>query len=106
MADYVQVTTTTDSRETAADLGRSAVEAQLAASAQVVGPVATIYRHNGDVLDGEEWSVLLKTTEAQYGALEKHLVDHHPYDSPEVTATPIVRGVTSYLDWISRVTQN
>ena len=45
MADYLLVSTTTDSREAGVELARSAVAAKLAANAHVAGPVASFFWH-------------------------------------------------------------
>jgi periplasmic divalent cation tolerance protein len=83
-------------------LARSAVRAKLAASAQVHGPVASVFWHLEEFGEGEEWQVWLKTTTAQYPQLERHLIDEHPWDNPEVTAVPIVEGSARYLEWLSQ----
>jgi periplasmic divalent cation tolerance protein len=102
MTDYVQVSTTADSREVAMDLARSAVQSKLAASAQIYGPVASVFWHLGEFGEGEEWQVWLKTTAAQYPQLERRLIERHPWENPEVTAVPIVEGAARYLEWLSR----
>ena len=103
MADYLQVTTTADNPETAAELLNSAVQARLAASGQMSGPVATAFWHLGEFGTGEEWQVVLKTTADRYPELEAHLIDTHPWDNPEVSFTTM-GGSTAYLDWVSRAT--
>jgi periplasmic divalent cation tolerance protein len=103
MADYVQVTTAADSRETAVELLNSAVKARLAASGQVVGPAVTAFWHLGEFGNGEEWIVVLKTTTERYPELEEHLIDAHPWDNPEVSFTPL-DGSAVYLDWVRRAT--
>lgn len=95
------VLTTVDSPEAAQELARDAVEARLAACAQVSGPVTSVYRWKDAVRTDQEWQVLLKTTEAAYPALEARLIAGHPYDTPEVIATPVVRGSTDYLAWVA-----
>ncbi len=95
------VLTTVDSAEAAAELARSAVEARLAACAQVSGPVTSVYRWKGKVETAREWQVLLKTTSAAYPALEARLTAEHPYDTPEIIATPVVRGSADYLAWVA-----
>ncbi|MEV1005753.1 divalent-cation tolerance protein CutA [Streptomyces sp. NPDC049881] len=99
------VITTVDSEEAAARLSRGAVEAGLAASGQVTGPVATTYRHLGEVLDGTEWQVVFRTAADRVEALQAHLLAAHPYDSPEVIALPIVSAPPAYLAWITRATR-
>ncbi|WP_410479388.1 divalent cation tolerance protein CutA [Pseudonocardia sp. H11422] len=36
----------------------------------------------------EEWKVSFKTTEDGYPDLEAHLIEHHEWSNPEVTAMP------------------
>lgn len=99
--DYLQVVTTTDSREEADKLARSAVERRLAACAQVAGPVTSTYWWEGAVQTASEWQCLLKTTAERFGELREHLEREHSYETPEIVATPIVAGTAAYLDWIA-----
>jgi periplasmic divalent cation tolerance protein len=103
--EFVQVSTATESREEAAKLARSAVLARLAAGAQIVGPVASIVWHLGELVEGEEWQVLLRTKRELYEALAAHLIEHHPWKNPEVAAVPLTAGSTTYLDWMRRMTE-
>ncbi|MFF3086568.1 divalent-cation tolerance protein CutA [Streptomyces nojiriensis] len=105
MADFLIVITTVDNQGAARKLSRSAVEAGLAASGQVTGPIETTYRHRGEVSEGTEYQVTFRTAGDRREALEKHLVDNHPYDSPEVIAFSIAAGRAEYLDWITRATR-
>ncbi|QDQ16044.1 divalent-cation tolerance protein CutA [Streptomyces spectabilis] len=104
MADYVQVSTATEHREQAVELARTAVRDRLAAGAQIIGPVTSVFWHAGEFGTGEEWQLLLKTTAERYPELEKHLVDRHPWKNPEVCATPITAGAEPCLQWIQSST--
>jgi len=95
-----QVTTTVDSQETAQALSLGAVGARLAACAQVSGPVASTFWWEGAVQTAQEWSVVFKTAAQQYGALEAYLRQGHPYEVPEIMATPVVAGHAPYLAWV------
>ncbi|MGX9887342.1 divalent-cation tolerance protein CutA [Streptomyces sp. NPDC002276] len=106
MPDYLTVSTATETREQAVALAQSAVEGRFAAGAQIVGPVASVFWHAGTFGTGEEYQLFLKTTADQYPDLEAHLIEHHPWKNPEVTATPIVRGAAAYLEWIARTVAN
>jgi periplasmic divalent cation tolerance protein len=101
---YLQVQTTTDSRAEAVELGRAAVEARLAACAQVTGPVASTYWWEGGIERAEEWLVLLKTPADRFAELSAFLTERHSYDEPEIVALPIVAGSPSYLSWIQEET--
>jgi periplasmic divalent cation tolerance protein len=104
MVNYLQVSTTAEDRENAERLAKSAVEARLAACAQVFGPVTSVYWHLGEPGQGEEWQVTFKTTVERYAELEAHLREHHSWDNPEVTAIPLAAGSRGYLDWLHRTT--
>jgi periplasmic divalent cation tolerance protein len=98
---YVQVTTTTDSRQEAATLAKSAVEERLAACAQLVGPIASTYWWEGEIESAEEWMVLFKTTADSFEDLAALITELHSYDTPEIIATPVVAGSADYLRWVS-----
>jgi periplasmic divalent cation tolerance protein len=103
---YAQAVTTTDSREAAEALSRSAVEARVAACAQVVGPMKSTYWWEGKVETAEEWYVGFKTTAERYPALEAHIREHHSYDVPEIVLMPIVAGNPAYLEWVTTETRD
>ncbi|WP_236240611.1 divalent-cation tolerance protein CutA [Streptomyces sp. CC228A] len=105
MTPALTVLTTTDSAANAEELARGAVEARLAACAQVSAPVTSVYRWEGAVETAREWQVLFKTADDRYAALEAYLREHHPYDTPEIIATPVQRGSADYLAWIARETR-
>lgn len=105
MADYIQVETTTDSREEASTLSTSAVRARLAACAQIMGPITSTYWWEDQVEQDDEWLVLMKTTADCLDALTAHLNEHHSYDVPEVVAVPITGGSRGYLSWVTDETR-
>jgi periplasmic divalent cation tolerance protein len=104
-AQYLQVQTTTDSRVEAMELARTAVEARLAACAQVAGPVASVYWWDGRPERAEEWLLLLKLPADRYEELAAFLAERHSYDEPEIIALPIVAGSTAYLNWMREETR-
>jgi periplasmic divalent cation tolerance protein len=104
-AHYVQVQTTTDSRAEAMELARAAVEARLAACAQVAGPIVSMYWWDDGIERAEEWLLMLKLPATGYQALADFLADRHSYDEPEIVATPIVAGSDAYLSWITEETR-
>ncbi|MFE9248811.1 divalent-cation tolerance protein CutA [Streptomyces sp. NPDC007088] len=102
MADHLAVLTTTGTEEKARRLAASAVEARLAACAQIDGPVTSVYRWEGRVETDTEWRVLYKTTAAAFDALSAHIAAEHDYEVPEIIATPITAGGDAYLAWVGR----
>ncbi|SIO90803.1 divalent-cation tolerance protein CutA [Nocardiopsis sp. JB363] len=104
MTDYLQVSTATETREQAMELAKSLVEAKLAAGAQIIGPVTSVFWHLGEFGTGEEWQLLLKARADRYQQIESHLIGHHPWTNPEVVATAIVEGSRDCLRWIGTTT--
>lgn len=105
MTDFVQVSTATETREQAVALARSVVQGRLAAGAQIIGPVTSVFWHDGEFGTGEEWQLLLKTQQVRYAELEAHLLKHHPWQNPEIAAVPIVAGSEACLRWLAANTK-
>lgn len=100
MTDYLQVLTTLPTREAAEKIARVLLEARLAACVQIVGPIASSYWWQGRIETSEEWQCLAKTHSTYYERLEAAVLAAHPYDVPEIVATPIERGHAAYLEWL------
>jgi periplasmic divalent cation tolerance protein len=100
-ADYIQVLTTAPSREVADAIAGALVERRLAACVQVVGPVASTYRWEGAVEHAEEWLCLIKTMRTRFEAVASAIREQHPYEVPEIIATPIVDGDAAYVRWLA-----
>lgn len=60
--------------------------------------------HLGEFRTGEEWQVILKTTDVRYPELERHIVERHEWTNPEITAIPLVAGLAPYFEWVERAT--
>jgi periplasmic divalent cation tolerance protein len=101
VSDHVQVMTTAGSEEEAGRIASLLVERRLAACVQVVGPLVSRYRWQGEIEEAREWQCLAKTTRAAYEAVEAAIREAHSYDEPEIIATPIVAGSPGYLAWIA-----
>ena len=94
------VITTTDNRELAETISREAIEKRLAACVQIVGPITSVYRWQGEIETGEEYRCELKTCEPHLPELEALIRELHSYEVPEVIAVPIVHISTSYRNWL------
>jgi periplasmic divalent cation tolerance protein len=86
--------------ETAGRIGRVLVEERLAASANAVPGVRSVYRWGGAVQEASEALLLVKTASDRVPALAARVRDLHPYELPAVVALPVVDGGAAYLDWI------
>ncbi len=97
---YRLVLVTAGTEEEAARIARALVEEGLAACANLVPRVRSIYRWQGEVQDEAESLLLIKTTAGRLEALSERVAALHSYDVPEVIALALDRGRESYLDWL------
>src|SRR5260221_5561754 len=81
-------------------IGRSAVEKKLAACANIVTGVESIYRWKGKVERAREVLVVIKTTAPRLPDLEREVNRLHSYDMPEFIVLPVVAGSREYLKWV------
>jgi periplasmic divalent cation tolerance protein len=98
--DILQVTTTTGTRDVAERIAAELVDLRLAACVQVSGPVVSTFRWQGAIENAEEWRCTAKTTRRHLAAIGDVLTRLHPYELPELVATPIVGGSDAYLKWL------
>ena len=105
MTDAMLVLSTFPNSDAAADMAKKVVGERLAACANILPAVRSIYRWQDKVQDENEVLVLLKTRQGQLERLKQRILELHPYDVPEVIAVPIEQGHTGYLDWIAQETR-
>ena len=101
MSDALVVLVTVPSRDAGEQLAEALVGEALAACVNIVGPMRSIYRWQGEICRDDEHLLLIKTTSARYAALEARVRALHSYDNPEVVALSIERGAAAYLEWLS-----
>ena len=98
------VLTNCPDEETANAIALAVVEAQLAACVNILPRVQSIYRWQGVVESATEIPLFIKSTAANYPALEKLIGGLHPYEIPEIIALPITQGLPAYLNWVAAET--
>ena len=106
MESFLQITTTTESKEEAEIIAQHLVGKKLAACVQILGPITSTYRWKGKVETAEEWLCLIKTREGLYKELEKAIMSLHSYETPEIIALPIADGSPDYLKWLENELSN
>jgi periplasmic divalent cation tolerance protein len=97
---------TTVNQEEAVRIGKEMVNAKLAACANVIPGIQSIYRWNGKVVQEEEVLLILKTVKPRYRALEKAIKTMHTYEIPEIIALPVKEGFNQYIGWVGRETHS
>lgn len=100
MGEYIQVLTTAGEKKDAERIAKAMVEKRLAGCVQILGPITSTYWWKGNIEKTEEWLCLIKSKKAVYEKLEEAIKKIHPYQLPEIIATPIISGGKEYLRWL------
>ncbi|MEM7372499.1 MAG: divalent-cation tolerance protein CutA [Bacteroidota bacterium] len=85
-------------------LGRQLVEARLAACANILDGMASLYWWEGKVVEDQETVLILKSRAELLDVLTAKVRELHSYDLPCVIALPITEGNQAYLQWIQKET--
>ncbi len=86
-------------------IARKVVGERLAACANLLGAIKSVYWWEGEVCDGEEVALVLKTSNARKAELIDRVKQLHSYDCPCIACLPIVDGNPGFLDWIKAETK-
>ena len=83
-------------------LASALVDNSLAACVNILPGVTSIYKWEGERVKEQECTLLIKTREDIYPALEAFIQAQHPYELPEIIAVPIRMGSNGYLSWLDQ----
>jgi len=86
--------------EEAERIGRAVVEDRLAACVNILGPVRSIYRWQGEVQSADEVAAIFKTTADLVDRLMTRIAGLHSYEVPCVVASPVDKLLGSYAQWV------
>jgi len=101
MADQILLAISTfPDADTASRIAQALVEEKLAACANVLPAIHSIYHWKGQIETAGEIMVLFKTTQERQAAFEKKLRSLHPYEVPELICFKIDSGSPDYLRWV------
>jgi periplasmic divalent cation tolerance protein len=101
MAEFIQVLTTVEHKADAEKIVKSLVEKKLAACAQILGPLTSYFHWQGKLDSAQEYLCLIKSRDDLFPELEAAIKSMHPYEVPEILATPITMGGKDYLNWLA-----
>lgn len=102
--EYRLIYITTSNAEEAERIGRALVESRLAACANILPTVRSLYWWEGSVQEDVETVLIAKTRESHVAALTEMVRGLHSYSCPCVVALPITGGNPAYLDWLAQET--
>ena len=86
--------------EQANRIGKTLVEERLAACANILGGMHSVYRWEGAVVEDNETVLIVKTVEQMVSKVTERVKEIHSYSIPCIVALPVVDGNREYLKWI------
>ncbi len=102
--DFAVVLVTAPDMDLARHLAKGALEAKLAACANIVPAVESHYWWKGKLESSDEVLLIFKTRQQLLPKLERAVREIHPYDTPEFVALPLTIGSRKYLAWLANNT--
>jgi periplasmic divalent cation tolerance protein len=98
----IYITASTD--DEARTIARALVEERLAACANILGQIKSVYWWEGELQEDGEVALIVKSTAALVPRIVERVKALHSYDCPCVVALPIGSGNPAFLDWIGEET--
>ena len=105
MSDERFVYVTCESKAQAREIGQTLVGNRLAACANILPGMESIYWWEGKLESAKEVVLILKSRAALLDTLTASVRQLHSYDVPCVVALPIEGGNPDYLRWIHQETE-
>lgn len=103
MTEIVFLYTTAPDMETAQRIAETLIEARLAACANIIPGMRSVYRWNDKIETGDEIVAIFKTRSELADAAAAMIERHHPYEIPCVVALATARPGSNpaYIDWLT-----
>ncbi|WP_225748624.1 divalent-cation tolerance protein CutA [Eikenella sp. Marseille-P7795] len=93
------VLTTCPGQAEAERIGSLLLQQRLAACVQYQA-IQSQYRWQGEICRDEEIRLTIKTDTRHYPAVERLILEHHPYDCPQILLLRVSGGAAGYLQWL------
>lgn len=97
---YVLVYITTSNSKEAKRIGEEVVKKRLAACANIIESISSIYMWKKKLQKDREAVLILKTKKEKVGRIISAVKKIHSYENPAIFALPILQGSREYLKWI------
>jgi periplasmic divalent cation tolerance protein len=91
---------TAPSRKEAEKIAETVVTERLAACANILDGVTSLFHWEGKLCRENEAVLILKTTEEKTDALTARIKELHSYECPCIVVLPIEGGNPAFLEWL------
>ena len=96
---------TVGSLDEAKAIGKELVTSRLAACANIIDHVNSIYWWDGEVQDDREFVVMAKTKKSLVPDLIEKVKSLHSYACPCIVSLPILEGNGPFMEWVRNETR-
>jgi periplasmic divalent cation tolerance protein len=100
MSDVRLVYITTSDQEEAERIATALVVERLAACANVLGAIRSVYTWNGKLEKSSEVAMLVKTIQSRVPAVIDRIKSLHSYECPAIVVLPVLGGNPAFLQWV------
>lgn len=102
--DVMFVYVTAKDSDEARMIGETVVSERLAACANFLGGIESVYWWQGRLCRDDETAIIIKTSAERKPALIERIRELHSYECPCIVCLPIDGGNRDFLNWIAAET--
>ena len=102
--DFIIILVTAGSKEEGKKIAESLVNHHLAACANIVPSIKSIFFWEGKTDQATEVLLIIKSRRHLLDKIIEHVKKIHSYTVPEIIALPLIGGSEDYLKWIEENT--
>lgn len=106
MQDIHLVYITCPDMENAAQLANGLIEKRLAACANILPGMTSLYRWEGTIQQSDEVVLIVKTSRGHCRTIIDYVERHHPYDCPAILAFPVTAASSGFASWVHAEVQD
>ena len=96
--DFIFIYITNPSKEEARKIAKYLLKKKLIACGNIF-PINSLYRWEGEIVDENEFVLIVKTTEANFEKVKNEVEKIHSYTCPCVIKIPVSSN-KKYFDWL------
>lgn len=105
MTDCVLCLTTAGDTDSANTIAQGLLESRAAACVTLLPAAQSHYWWQGAIASATEVVLLIKSTQQRVHDIRQYLVEHHPYETPELLVFRVADGLENYLRWVENETR-
>ncbi len=104
MAEIKLIYVTAANSEEANRIAMAVVSERLAACANILGSIQSVYHWNGKLEQATEVALVLKTQQSGVEPLVARIRQLHSYECPAIVVVPVSGGNPEFLAWVASET--